>query len=149
MNKKIVPIASDHAAVELKNKLVEYVRSLGYEVVDLGPADDSQRVSYSLQGHLLANYVKKNDNEFGIGLCGTGLGISYALNRHHEIRAARVTSVEDARLAKQHNNANVLVFGGRQVSFEEAKKMVDEYIKTQYEGGRHQQRIEDIEHFED
>lgn len=145
MTKKIVAFASDHAAVELKNKLVEYIESLGYQAVDLGPKDETQKESYSLQGHKLAKYVKNNQVEFGVGLCGTGLGISYALNRHNGIRAARIASVEDAMLAKQHNNANVLVFGGRQVSFELAKQMVDEYIKTQFEGGRHQQRIEDIE----
>ncbi|TNK87435.1 ribose-5-phosphate isomerase, partial [Mycoplasmopsis pullorum] len=83
--------------------------------------------------------------EFGIGICGTGLGISYALNRHKHIRAARITSVEDAHLAKQHNNANVLVFGGRQVTFEQAKDMVDEYLKTQFEGGRHIARIEELD----
>ncbi|WP_029608498.1 RpiB/LacA/LacB family sugar-phosphate isomerase [Mycoplasma simbae] len=149
MHKKVVALASDHAAVELKNQLVEYIKSLGYEPVDLGPVDETQKVSYSLQGHKLANYVKDNDVSFGIGLCGTGLGISYALNRHCGIRAARVASVEDAHLAKLHNDANVLVFGGRQVSFDEAKTMVDEYIKTNYEGGRHQQRIEDIDQFED
>ncbi|QBF34855.1 ribose 5-phosphate isomerase B [Mycoplasmopsis phocirhinis] len=147
MHKKIVPITSDHAAVNLKNKLVEYINSLGYDVKDLGPSDETQKVSYSLQGHNLANYMKDNNYDFGIGLCGTGLGISYALNRHQGIRAARVTSTEDARLAKQHNNANVLVLGGRQISFEEAKKIIDEYIKTEYEGGRHQQRIDDIENF--
>ncbi|TQC54052.1 RpiB/LacA/LacB family sugar-phosphate isomerase [Mycoplasmopsis mucosicanis] len=145
MDKKIVALASDHAAVDLKNKLVDYVKKLGYEAVDLGPENDAQKVSYSLQGHKLANYIKSNNVCFGIGLCGTGLGISYALNRHHGIRAARVTSVEDAKLAKQHNNANVLVFGGRQLSEKEAEKMLDEYIKTDYEGGRHQERIDDIE----
>ncbi|BAP00828.1 ribose 5 phosphate isomerase [Mycoplasmopsis californica HAZ160_1] len=149
MDKKIVAFASDHAAVDLKNKLVAYIEELGYQAVDLGPVDESQKVSYSLQGHKLAKYVKENDVNFGIGLCGTGLGISYALNRHNGIRAARVASVEDAELAKLHNNANILVFGGRQVSFEQAKTMVDKYIATNYEGGRHQQRIDDIEHFED
>ncbi|AIA29734.1 ribose 5-phosphate isomerase [Mycoplasmopsis californica] len=149
MDKKIVAFVSDHAAVDLKNKLVAYIEELGYQAVDLGPVDESQKVSYSLQGHKLAKYVKENDVNFGIGLCGTGLGISYALNRHNGIRAARVASVEDAELAKLHNNANILVFGGRQVSFEQAKTMVDKYIATNYEGGRHQQRIDDIEHFED
>lgn len=147
MSKNKVALASDHAACELKNELVNYINDLGYEVVDLGPKDSSQSVSYSVQGHKLANYMKENEVSFGIGLCGTGLGISYALNRHTGIRAARVTSVEDAHLAKQHNNANVLVLGGRQVSLSEAKEMINEYINTEFEGGRHQARIDDIENF--
>lgn len=143
--KKVVAFASDHAGFELKEGLKNYIESLGYEAVDLGPSTDKFPVSYAIQGHELANYVNLHEPVFSIGVCGTGLGISYALNRHEHIRAARVTSVEDAHLAKQHNNANVLVFGGRQISLDDAKKMVDEYIKTQYEGGRHQQRIDDID----
>ncbi|MBU4689505.1 RpiB/LacA/LacB family sugar-phosphate isomerase [Mycoplasma zalophidermidis] len=147
MSKKIVAMASDHGGCKLKNELISYINELGYEVVDLGPADSSTSVSYSLQGHKLANYMKEHKVSFGLGFCGTGLGISYALNRHHGIRAARITSVEDAHLAKQHNNANVLVLGGRQVPLDEAKAMIKEYINTEFEGGRHQNRIDDIENF--
>ncbi|WP_426461569.1 RpiB/LacA/LacB family sugar-phosphate isomerase [Mycoplasma hafezii] len=143
--KKVVALASDHAGFELKQKLGEYVRSLGYDTVDLGPDSGEKSVSYATQGKELADYIDSRHPEFGIGVCGTGLGISYALNRHKRIRAARVTSIEDAHLAKQHNNANVLVFGGRQISFEDAKKIVDEYIKTEYEGGRHQTRIDQLD----
>ncbi|QNM93674.1 RpiB/LacA/LacB family sugar-phosphate isomerase [Mycoplasma sp. Pen4] len=142
---KIVALASDHAGFQLKDELAEYVKSLGYDVVDLGPTTDAHSVSYAEMGHELAHYVEKEHPAFGIGVCGTGLGISYALNRHHGIRAARVASVEDAHLAKQHNDANVLVFGGRQVTLDEAKAMVDEYIKTEFEGGRHQTRINQID----
>ncbi|MGV2392510.1 UNVERIFIED_CONTAM: RpiB/LacA/LacB family sugar-phosphate isomerase [Campylobacter lari] len=147
MNKKVV-LASDHGGCELKNELKDYVQSLGYEIVDLGPETSETSISYATQGHKLANYVNEhNDVAFGIGLCGTGLGISYALNRHHGIRAARITSVEDARLAKLHNNANVIVLGGRYVPLAEAKAMVNEYVRTDYEGGRHQTRIDQIEEF--
>ncbi|TNK82271.1 ribose-5-phosphate isomerase [Mycoplasmopsis pullorum] len=144
MNKKVA-FASDHAGFKLKQELENYLKNLGYEIVDLGPNTDSNSVSYTLQGNKLADYINQNNPEFGIGICGTGLGISYALNRHKHIRAARITSVEDAHLAKQHNNANVLVFGGRQVTFEQAKDMVDEYLKTQFEGGRHIARIEELD----
>lgn len=144
MNKKVA-FASDHAGFKLKQELENYLKNLGYEIVDLGPNTDSNSVSYALQGNKLADYINQNNPEFGIGICGTGLGISYALNRHKHIRAARITSVEDAHLAKQHNNANVLVFGGRQVTFEQAKDMVDEYLKTQFEGGRHIARIEELD----
>ncbi|VEU78077.1 RpiB/LacA/LacB family sugar-phosphate isomerase [Mycoplasmopsis columbinasalis] len=150
MSKKLVVFASDHAAVGLKKELEKYVQTKGYEVLDLGPADESQSCSYALQGHKLANYMNENEDKvaFGIGLCGTGLGISYALNRHTNIRAARVTSVADAHMAKQHNDANVLVFGGRITAPADAKAMVDEYLNTEFEGGRHQQRIKDIDNFE-
>ncbi|MFV8401080.1 RpiB/LacA/LacB family sugar-phosphate isomerase [Mycoplasma sp. 005V] len=142
---KVVALASDHAGFKLKDELATYLKEKGFDVVDLGPSTDANSVSYALMGKELANYVDEAKPTFGIGVCGTGLGISYALNRHKHIRAARVTSVEDAHLAKQHNNANVLVFGGRQVTFEEAKAMVDEYLKTEYEGGRHQIRIDQLD----
>ncbi|MGZ9800109.1 RpiB/LacA/LacB family sugar-phosphate isomerase [Mycoplasma sp. AC1221] len=145
MDKKIVAFASDHAGYKLKEELKNYVESLGYKVVDLGPNTDAVPSSYATQGHKLAEYMDKEDSAFGIGVCGTGLGISYALNRHKHIRAARVTSLEDTHLAKLHNNANVLAFGGRQIAPENAKKMVDEYLKTNYEGGRHQSRIEELD----
>ncbi|WP_322900344.1 RpiB/LacA/LacB family sugar-phosphate isomerase [Mycoplasmopsis felis] len=145
MNKKIVAFASDHAGFKLKEELKEYIKSKGYEPFDLGPNTDTVSVSYATQGNELANYVNDNKPDFGIAVCGTGLGISYALNRHKHIRAARVVSVEDAHLAKQHNDANVLVFGGRQINIDDAKKIVDEYINTEFEGGRHQSRIEELD----
>ncbi|WP_406618230.1 RpiB/LacA/LacB family sugar-phosphate isomerase [Mycoplasmopsis lipophila] len=146
MNKKII-FGSDHGGAELKNKLIEYATTKGYQIEDLGPANSETPVSYALQGHKVANEVLKDKNNLGVALCGTGLGISYALNRHKGIRAARCTSIEDAHLASQHNNANVLVFGGRQTKLEDAIKMFDEWINTPYEGGRHQARIEQIDEF--
>ncbi|SJZ48518.1 RpiB/LacA/LacB family sugar-phosphate isomerase [Mycoplasmopsis verecunda] len=145
MDNKVVALASDHAGYKLKDELATYLRDKGFDIVDLGPSTDAVSVSYAEMGKELANYVDEAKPAFGIGVCGTGLGISYALNRHKHIRAARVTSVEDAHLAKQHNNANVLVFGGRQVTFDEAKAMVDEYMNTQFEGGRHQARINQLD----
>lgn len=145
MDKKIIALASDHGGCVLKNEMKDYLKQIGYEVVDLGPEDGSKPISYALQGHKLANYVLKNNVYAALGFCGTGIGISLALNRHKGIRAARVVTVEDARLAKQHNNANILVMGGRYVPLAEAKAMFDEFVKTKYEGGRHQERIEQIE----
>lgn len=139
-------IATDHAAFKLKQQVIDYLKTKGYDVVDLGPQSE-EPVSYAIQGHKLANYVINNKTDLAIGMCGTGLGINYALNRHKNIRAARSLSVEDAHLAKQHNDANVLVMAGRQTSFENAKKIIDEFISTKYEGGRHQARIEQIEEF--
>ncbi|QSF13477.1 RpiB/LacA/LacB family sugar-phosphate isomerase [Mycoplasma sp. Mirounga ES2805-ORL] len=144
---KKIALASDHGGVKLKNQMIEYLKTKGYQVVDLGPSDDSKSISYAEQGHKLANYIIDNNIETSLAFCGTGLGISYALNRHKKIRAARVVTVEDAHLAKQHNNANVLVMGGRYVPYEDAVKMFDEFEKTEYEGGRHQARIEQLDNF--
>ncbi|WP_406615963.1 ribose 5-phosphate isomerase B [Mycoplasmopsis hyopharyngis] len=146
MNKKII-FGSDHGGVELKNSLIQYAKTKGFEVIDLGPENGLTPVSYAIQGHNVAKEVLKDKANLGIAICGTGLGISYALNRHKGIRAARCTSIEDAHLASLHNNANVLVFGGRQTSEEQAKKMFDEWVNTEYEGGRHQARIEQIDEF--
>lgn len=144
MNKKIV-LASDHGGFELKEKLIKYLKENKFDVVDLGPNTDQVSVSYALYGKKLAEYLLENKDFLGIGICGTGLGISYSLNRHKGIRAARVTSVNDAYLAKLHNNANVLVFGGRFTEYENAVEMFDKYISTDFEGGRHITRIEELD----
>ncbi|MBW0594807.1 ribose 5-phosphate isomerase B [Mycoplasmopsis anatis] len=143
--KKIVALASDHAGFELKEGLKKYVQSLGYDTIDLGPDNGEESISYAKKGKELAEYVDSRKPDFGIAVCGTGLGISYALNRHLHIRAARINSVEDAKLAKLHNNANVLCFGGRQVKLKDAQAMVDEFINTKFEGGRHQSRIDELD----
>ena len=137
-------IASDHGGYELKENIKMYLKSRGIEVEDLGTNSDKS-VSYATYGHALADFIKKNPDYKGIGICGTGLGISYALNRHKGIRAARVTSVEDAKLAKQHNDANVLALGGRQINITQAKNIIEAYEAIDYEGGRHQARIEGID----
>lgn len=140
-------ISSDHAGFEMKNQIIDYVKNkYQIEVQDLGPFN-TESVSYAEYGKLLAQSVVKDKAQdvFGIGLCGTGLGISYAVNRIKGIRGARVTSKEDAMLAKLHNNANILLFGARQESFEEIKAMIDTYITTEYEGGRHQARIDELD----
>ncbi|ADE20033.1 RpiB/LacA/LacB family sugar-phosphate isomerase [Mycoplasma crocodyli] len=143
--KKKIALASDHAGFELKENIKNYLAKKGYETVDLGPDTDKVSISYASQGNKLADYVVDNDVDFGVAVCGTGLGISYALNRHKHIRAARVASVEDAHLAKLHNDANVLCFGGRQIEKEKAFEMIDDYINTKYEGGRHQTRIDELD----
>ncbi|MCU4117422.1 RpiB/LacA/LacB family sugar-phosphate isomerase [Mycoplasma zalophi] len=143
-NNQIIAFASDHAGFELKDKLSKKLISEGYQIVDLGPESGSTSVSYAEYGFKLAHYLKKHPEAKGIGICGTGLGISYALNRFSFIRAARVSSLEDAKLAKLHNDANVLAFGGRQVSLENAFEMFKTWDSTDFEGGRHIQRIETL-----
>ncbi len=144
MNKKFY-LSSDHAGYDLKSKIKDYLSDKGFEVIDLGTDNGTKSVSYADYGKLLAQNVVSDKNSYGIGVCGTGLGISYAVNRFKGIRGARVTSKEDAILAKQHNNANVLLFGGRQMKIHKVKKIIDAFLNAQYEGGRHQQRIDDLD----
>ncbi|QJR44420.1 RpiB/LacA/LacB family sugar-phosphate isomerase [Mycoplasma miroungirhinis] len=141
---QIIAFASDHAGFDLKDKLSKKLISEGYQIVDLGPDSGSTSVSYADYGFKLAHYLKENPDAKGIGICGTGLGISYALNRFSFIRAARVSSVDDAKLAKLHNDANVLAFGGRQITLENAFEMFKKWESTEFEGGRHIQRIETL-----
>ena len=143
--KEVFYLSSDHAGYDLKEEIKNYLLSLGFEVVDLGPSTANVAVSYSEFGRSLAEVVSVNKDSYGIGVCGTGLGMTYAVNRFKGIRGARVTSVEDAKLAKQHNDANILTFGGRQLSFEMVKQMIDTFLATDYEGGRHQERIKDLD----
>lgn len=138
-------LASDHAGWELKEKLKEYITNKGYDVQDLGPFTDKESVSYAEYGKKIGDAVSKDKNSIGVAMCGTGLGISYAINRVKGARGARITSVEDAHLAKEHNNANIIVLGARQKTFEEAKEMFDEWERTEYEGGRHQARIDELD----
>lgn len=142
---KKVYLASDHGGYALKDQLVSILEKKGYEIKDLGPYNGEESVSYAEYGKKLANEVVSDKDAMGIGICGTGLGISYAINRVKGARGARVVSTEDAHLAKQHNNANILVFGGRQISADQAIEMFDEFEKTEFEGGRHISRINELD----
>ncbi|UVT32256.1 RpiB/LacA/LacB family sugar-phosphate isomerase [Mesomycoplasma hyorhinis] len=144
---KIIKIAfaSDHAGFKLKDELLEYLKSKGYQTIDLGPDTDQQPSSYAFYGKKLAHQLLDNQADLGIGVCGTGLGISYALNRFKHIRAARIVNENDAYLAKLHNDANAIALSGRFTSFEEAKRLVDTFLATKYEGGRHQTRINELD----
>ena len=143
--KEKVYLSSDHGGFDLKDLIKLYLTKKGFEVVDLGTTNNKESVSYVEYGKRLAQSVLNDKGSYGIGVCGTGLGISYSVNRFKGIRGARITSVEDARLAKEHNNANILLFGGRQISINQAEKMIDEYFNSKYEGGRHQSRIEELD----
>ena len=138
MNKKIF-IASDHAGYEMKTKLKDNFSSF----IDLG-TNSIDSVDYPDFANKLTNEVLNNDNSIGILICGTGVGMSIAANRSKGIRAGLVNSVEVARLIRQHNDANVLVIPGRFMEVEEAINCVKMFIETQFEAGRHKQRIEKI-----
>ncbi|WP_337898853.1 ribose 5-phosphate isomerase B [Mesomycoplasma ovipneumoniae] len=137
-------ISSDHAGFERKKEIIQYLESLGHQVTDLGPYNDESS-SYAIYGKKLANFLLENENQIGIGICGTGLGMSYALNRFKGIRAARVTNENDAFLAKLHNNANALALSGRFNSLEESKKIIDKFLEAEYKAGRHQSRIDELD----
>ncbi|MCM1152695.1 MAG: ribose 5-phosphate isomerase B [Muribaculum sp.] len=140
---KKVAFASDHAGFELKGLLMEYMIDKGYEVVDFG-THSSESCDYPDFAHPCALAVENGECDFGIAMCGSGNGISITLNKHQGIRAALCWLPELAALAKQHNNANILTLPARFVSTDEAKKIVDAYLNAEFEGGRHQRRIDKI-----
>jgi ribose 5-phosphate isomerase B len=141
---KKVLIASDHAGFELKEALEAELKSLGYEVDDLGPASDAS-IDYADYAHPLAQRVSSGEAERGVLLCGTGLGMSYTANRYPHVRAAVAWTPEIAALAREHNDANVLVLPARFVGTEEGKAILKAWLDTPFAGGRHARRIAKIE----
>ena len=137
-------IASDHAGFALKEKLEAQLVSLGYQAEDLGP-DDEHSVDYADFAHALAERVSSGEVERGVLLCGTGLGMSYAANRHPHVRAAVAWSPEIAALAREHNDANVLVLPARFVDEAAGKAILQAWLDTPFAGGRHARRVEKIE----
>lgn len=138
-----VAFASDHAGYELKNYLIELLRQRGYEPVDFG-THSTDSCDYPDYAHPAASAVESGECAFGIAMCGSGNGIAMTLNKHQRIRAALCWLPELAALAKQHNNANILVLPARFITREEAVKIVDAYLSAEFEGGRHIRRIEKI-----
>lgn len=136
---KIV-IANDHAAVEMKNQIKEYLESKGYEVINLG-TDTNERVEYPVYGENAGRAVVNKEADCGIVICGTGVGISLAANKVKGVRAVVCSEPYSAKLSKQHNNTNVLAFGARVVGIEMAKMIVDEWLNAEFEGGRHAERV--------
>lgn len=143
-----IPIASDHAGYEMKEKLERVLEKLGYEAQDLG-ADSEASTDYPDYAHPLAQEVSDGDAKRGILLCGTGLGMSYVANRYPKVRAAVVWAPEIAKLARQHNDANILVLPSRFLSESDAEQIVKIFLETPFAGGRHERRVEKIERKED
>jgi ribose 5-phosphate isomerase B len=137
-------IASDHAGYELKSVLEKELRALGYAVEDLGPSD-AQSADYADYAHPLAKRVSEGEAERGVLLCGTGLGMSYTANRYPHVRAAVAWAPEIAALAREHNDANVLVLPARFVGEEEGKAILKAWLETPFAGGRHARRVAKIE----
>jgi len=138
-----IGMGSDHGGYELKEFIKEYLETKQYEVVDYGTYS-TESVDYPDYGEKVANAVVDKEVEVGIIMCGTGLGISMAAGKVNGIRAAVVSEEYSARMAKVHNNANILAMGGRVVGKDLAKSIVDAYLNAEFEGGRHQKRIDKI-----
>ena len=139
----IIAIGSDHAGFEQKQQLIEYLKGEGCEVVDLGP-DSSDRVDYPDYAAKVAHHVAEGASRFGVLVCGTGIGMCVAANKIDGIRAANVTSVEFAELAREHNDANVITLSGRYVDLETNEQILDAFLTTEFGGGRHAQRVAKI-----
>lgn len=138
--KQIVAIAADHAGVELKNALKEVVVSLGHEVNDLG-TNSTESVDYPDYADLVATAILQKNADKGILICGSGIGMSIAANRYKGIRAALVSEPVSATLSRKHNDSNILVLGARTVGVDVARICVNKFLTTDFEGGRHEQRV--------
>ena len=139
-----ISIASDHAGYEMKQKLEQVLDKMGYQVQDLG-TNSEVSTDYPDFAHPLAKEISEGEAQRGILLCGTGLGMSYVANRYPHVRAAVVWSPEIAKLAREHNDANVLVLPARFLSEPDAEQILRTFLETPFAGGRHERRVEKIE----
>ena len=138
-----IAIGSDHAGYDYKETLVAYLKELGHEVQDFGPATGDS-VDYPDYAHPVASSVENQENELGVLICGSANGVAITANKHQGIRAAIAWQNEIAALARQHNNANVLCIPARFIDLELAKKIAQTFITTEFEGGRHATRVNKI-----
>lgn len=136
-----IAIGNDHVGFELKQTIVAYLNELGHEVEDFG-ADSSRSADYPVYGKRVADAVSSGQCELGILICGTGVGISLAANKVAGIRAAVCSEPYTAKMARAHNNANIIAFGARVIGVDMAKMIVHEFINTKFEAGRHARRVD-------
>lgn len=140
-------IGNDHVAIDMKNEIKAYLESKGVEVIDVG-TNSPERFHYPISGYKVAKMVASGEVDGGVLICGTGVGISLAANKVQGIRACVCSEPYTARLSKQHNNTNIVAFGARVIGVETAKMIVDEWLTAEFEGGRHQTRIDMIAEIE-
>ncbi len=140
---QIIAIGSDHAGYEYKEQLVKYLESKGFQIKDMG-AYDSTSADYPDFAHPVANAVEKREVSSGVLVCGSGNGVAITANKHQGIRAALCWLPEIAKLSRQHNNANIICLPSRFVEIDVAKEMVDVFLNTEFEGGRHLTRVNKI-----
>lgn len=138
-----IAIGNDHIGLDLKREIMKYLEEKGYEIIDFGTYTE-ERCDYPIYGSKVAHAVIAAEAEYGILICGTGVGISLAANKINGIRAVVCSEPYSAKLSKEHNNTNVLAFGARVIGIDMAKMIVDEWLNAKYEGGRHQRRIDMI-----
>ncbi|MBQ2656111.1 MAG: ribose 5-phosphate isomerase B [Erysipelotrichaceae bacterium] len=144
-----VGISNDHSAVELKNSVMSHLKEKGYEVVNYG-TDSTESYDYPLAGSVLAKAIQNKEVDLGIAICGTGVGISIACNKHKGIRACCCSEATSTRLTREHNDANIICFGARIVSTELANDIVDTFLTTPFSNGeRHKRRIAQIHEIEE
>lgn len=144
-----IGIGNDHVAVDMKNEIKEYLESKGYEVVNFG-TDSKERCNYPVYGEAVANAVVSGEVDCGVLICGTGVGISLAANKVNGIRACVCSEPYSAKLSKQHNNSNITAFGSKSNwCLKQPRMIVDEWLNAEYEGGRHQVRIDMIKEIEE
>lgn len=147
MKEKKIYLANDHTAEVMKKAIMSHLVKKGYEVVDLSPLNDGESCSYSEKGIELGRAVVADKNSLGIALCGTGIGISIAANKVKGVRCGLVYELETATLIKQHNNANIMATGARLIAVEKALLLVDTFLSTCFEGGRHSERVKTIDEY--
>jgi ribose 5-phosphate isomerase B len=141
--KKVVPISSDHAGFSIKKKIIQHLTSKGFELKDFGCYSE-ESVDYPDFGHPVSSFVEENKDILGIVICGSGNGINMTANKHQGVRSALCWKKEIAQLARSHNNANVIALPARFITEKEAIAIVDTFFSVQFEGGRHQKRVEKI-----
>jgi ribose 5-phosphate isomerase B len=139
----MIALGADHAGYEFKEKIKQLLTSLGYKFTDFGTSSP-QSTDYPEYAQKVAEEVSGGKAEFGILVCGTGIGMSIVANKHKGVRAAVVESVLAAKLSREHNNANVLALGARITPWETAQEIIKTFLSTNFEGGRHQRRIDKI-----
>ena len=140
---KILVLASDHAGYDLKENIKTYLESNNFNIKDLGPFNEDS-VDYPDYGNMLGKFILENKNSIGIAICGSGIGISIALNRMLGIRAALCSNEEIAKLSRNHNDANVLVLAGRFMNLKKSSSIIDIFLKESFEVGRHERRVNKI-----
>ncbi len=138
-----VAVGCDHAAFEYKQKLIEHLRAEGYTVTDVG-CDSAESCHYPIFAHALSKLVQSGACRFGILICGTGIGMSIAANKHEGIRASVCSDAFSAEMTRQHNDANVLCMGARVIDYEKAEALADIFLNTEFIGGKHATRVEMI-----
>ena len=138
-----IAMGNDHTAIEMKNEIREFVESMGHEVIDLG-TNATESCDYPIYGEKVGRAVIAGEADLGIAICGTGVGISLAANKVSGIRACVCSEPYTAKLSRLHNNSNVLCFGARVIGPELAKMIVEAWLNAEFEGGRHQRRVDMI-----